>query len=93
MQPQEYISLNDLEDDFWWFAGMREISAALLDPVCLNDQKERLVVDVGCGTGANLEWLRRYTTAKRIIGIDLMEDALTFCRQRGRENLDPGISD
>jgi len=87
MQPREYISLYDLEDDFWWFAGMREISAALLDPVCLNDQKERLVVDVGCGTGANLEWLGRYTTTKRIIGIDLMEDALTFCRQRGRENL------
>jgi len=91
MQPQEYISLNDLEDDFWWFAGMREISAVLLDPICLpvslNDQKEPLVVDVGCGTGANLEWLRRYSTTKRIIGIDLMEDALTFCRQRGRENL------
>jgi hypothetical protein len=44
------VHLYDLEDDFWWFAGMREISAALLDPVCLNDQKERLIVDVGCGT-------------------------------------------
>ncbi len=87
MQPQEYISLYDLEDDFWWFAGMREITAALLDPICANAENERLVVDVGCGTGANLEWLKRYTTASRIVGIDLMEDALSFCRRRGRENL------
>jgi ubiquinone/menaquinone biosynthesis C-methylase UbiE len=87
MQPQEYISLYDLEDDFWWFVGMREITAALLDPICANSRKEPLVVDVGCGTGANLEWHRRYTTEKKIIGIDLMEDALSFCRRRGRENL------
>lgn len=87
MQPQEYISLYDLEDDFWWFAGMREITAVLLDPICANDQKEQLVVDVGCGTGANLEWLRRYTSTSRIIGIDLMADALNFCGRRGRENL------
>ena len=90
MQPQEYISLYDLEDDFWWFAGMREITAALLDPICRNEEKERLVVDVGCGTGANLDWLRRYTIPRRIIGIDLMEDALNFCRRRGRENLIQG---
>jgi SAM-dependent methyltransferase len=87
MQPQEYISLYDLEDDFWWFAGMREITAALLDPICGNAKKERLVVDVGCGTGVNLEWLRRYTAAGQIIGVDLMADALNFCRRRGRENL------
>ena len=91
MQPQEYISLYDLEDDFWWFAGMREITAALLDPICAGDQANhlngRLIVDVGCGTGANLEWLTRYTTTSRIIGIDLMEEALDFCRRRGRDNL------
>lgn len=87
MQPQEYISLYDLEDDFWWFVGMREIAAALLDPICAHDEKEKLAVDVGCGAGANLEWLRRYTPIGNIIGIDLMEDALIFCRRRGRTNL------
>jgi ubiquinone/menaquinone biosynthesis C-methylase UbiE len=87
MQPQEYISLYDLEDDFWWFVGMREITAALLDPICAKGSKERLIVDVGCGTGANLEWLKRYTAPAKIIGIDLMSDALTFCQHRGWQNL------
>ena len=53
MQPQEYISLNDLEDDFWWFAGMREVAAVLLDPF-LCESRDRVILDDGCGTGGNL---------------------------------------
>jgi SAM-dependent methyltransferase len=87
MQPQEYISLYELEDDFWWFVGMREISAALLDPILANGSKERRVLDVGCGTGANLGWLSRYASNEGITGLDLVPEALDFCRRRGRDNL------
>jgi hypothetical protein len=33
MRTEDYEYLYRLEEDFWWFAGMREITAALLDPL------------------------------------------------------------
>ena len=87
MQPQDYVYLHQLEDNFWWFAGMREIAAALLDPICSSDRKDWRVLDAGCGTGANLDWLRRYAQNGSVVGIDLSRDALNFCRSRDASNL------
>jgi SAM-dependent methyltransferase len=90
MQPQDYVHLHQLEDEFWWFAGMREIAAALLDPFQPSLGQNPRVLDAGCGTGGNLDWLRRYATAQRIIGIDINDDALNFCQRRGRSRLVKG---
>lgn len=86
MQAEDYQDMYALEDAFWWFAGMRAITGALLDPVCPND-RARLILDAGCGTGGNLEWLRRYAGNGRIYGIDLSADALKFCLSRGQGQL------
>ena len=53
MQPEDFAYLYELETDFWWFVGMREITAALLDPVC-PPGIDREVLDDGSGTGGNL---------------------------------------
>ena len=76
MRIEDYQYLNDLEETFWWFTGMREIAASLLDP--LLSGRESLLLDIGCGTGGNLKWLARY--GSRIVGIDLAPKALEFCR-------------
>lgn len=89
MRPEDYVNLHQLEDSFWWFAGMREITAALLDPICSSDRDWR-VLDAGCGTGANLDWLRRYAKNGSVIGIDINADALNFCRSRAKSNLVQG---
>lgn len=78
MRPQDYADLYALEEEFWWFAGMREITAALLDSVNSHKQ-DILVLDAGCGTGGNLKWLTRYTSNNKIIGIDSSREALKFC--------------
>lgn len=38
------------------------------------------ILDVGCGTGANLEMLAQYGEAE---GVDVSDDALEFCRKKG----------
>lgn len=86
MQTEDYESLYALEADFWWFAGMREITAALMDRVLpLSD--DRRILDAGCGSGGNLEWLKRYAGAREVVGIDLVTDALSFCRERRHSRL------
>src|SRR5687767_4787295 len=38
------------------------------------------ILDVGCGTGANLEMLSQFGEAE---GVDVSDDALEFCRLKG----------
>lgn len=86
MQAEDYEYLYALEQDFWWFAGMREISAAVLDDACRAPGDKR-VLDAGCGTGGMLSWLKRYAGAAQVVGIDLVPDAIKFCRERKQERL------
>ena len=89
MRTEDYEYLYRLEEEFWWFAGMREITAALLDPLLLSPGcgGDRAILDAGCGTGGNLEWLARYAGNGRVVGIDLVSTALEFCRKRSHERL------
>ncbi len=82
MQPEDYAYLSELEDDFWWFAGMREITAALLDPFCPTT-RDRSILDAGCGTGGMMSWLKRYAGSGRVAGVDLSSTAVGFCRLGG----------
>lgn len=85
MQIEDYQYLYELEERFWWFAGMCEITASLLDP--LLPDRDRSILDAGCGTGGNLEWLARYAGNGCVAGIDLISTAIEFCRQRGHGRL------
>ena len=86
MRAEDYEYLYALEENFWWFAGMREVTAALLDSYC-SENTDRTILDAGCGTGSNLTWLHRYKAQGAIFGVDLSSDALRFCRARGRSLL------
>lgn len=86
MRAGDYADLYALEEDLWWFGGMRAITAALLDPVCAPG-RDRLILDAGCGTGANLDWLARYAGGGRVVGLDLVSTALRFCGERRHPGL------
>lgn len=86
MQTEDYNYLYALEEDFWWFAGMRDITSVLLDPVCPPLQS-RVILDAGCGTGGMLTWLKRYAGEGKVVGIDLVHTALDFCRERDHKYL------
>jgi ubiquinone/menaquinone biosynthesis C-methylase UbiE len=84
MQTEDFADLYEVEDKLWWFVGMREISAALLDDLLPPNVGN--VLDIGCGTGLNLKWLERYAQADSISGLDVEKTALDFCRRRCGKN-------
>jgi SAM-dependent methyltransferase len=86
MRFEDYADLYQLEENLWWFVGMREITAVLLDDV-ISRIPSPLILDAGCGTGGNLEWLRRYTDENKIYGIDVVDTALGFCHKKDLKNL------
>ena len=89
MKTQDYAYLYELEENFWWFVGMREISQRLLDRVCAKGTRRR-ALDAGCGTGAMLSWLSQYTGGGSVVGIDLSQTALEFCQARDQRELTQG---
>jgi SAM-dependent methyltransferase len=74
-----------LEQDFWWFRGMRAIAWSWLN----NLQPTRLL-DAGCGTGFHLGWLVQRWPAAEVHGLDLSATALRFARNRYSGSLAQG---
>ena len=71
------------ERDHFWFRGFRRFMAPLLADA-VRGRQSPTILDCGCGTGHNLEWLRRYGAA---VGIDLTWTGLTFARSRGERTI------
>ncbi len=91
MQQHTYSIMYSIEEKHWWFAGRRQIIASFVDRICAKfaDTQPR-ILDVGCGTGANLEMLSEFGQAE---GVDVSPEALTFCRQRGLERVRLGTAE
>ncbi|PYK21899.1 MAG: methyltransferase type 11 [Verrucomicrobia bacterium] len=53
----------------------------------LPDWRKKEILDVGCGTGAILKQLGN---PEKNVGIDVAPEALSFCRQRGLNNVRQG---
>jgi SAM-dependent methyltransferase len=85
MMEHTYPILFEVEQSHWWYIGRRRIIGEFVEKICrrVNDRRPR-ILDVGCGTGANLLLLSKYGDAE---GVDVSEDALSFCRERGLEKV------
>lgn len=77
MYPNEYRVMFELEDRYWWYRGVRALLKNWLERYA---PRPALILDGGCGTGANLQLLQRYGIA---LGVDIAESAIDFCRARG----------
>jgi SAM-dependent methyltransferase len=79
MNPAEFLNLAAAEERMWWFRGMREIFRRIavrhLSPNVAD------VLDAGCGTGANAEWMAR-TFGWRVACLDFAGEALALARRR-----------
>jgi SAM-dependent methyltransferase len=91
MQQHTYSIMYEVEGKHWWFAGRRRIIAEFVEGVCRDMGKLRpQILDVGCGTGANLQMLSQFGAAE---GVDVSSEALDFCRARGLAEVKQGAAE
>ena len=91
MEQHTYSIMYEVEGKHWWFAGRRHIIAGFVERACRDLGKLRpRILDVGCGTGANLQMLSRFGVAE---GVDVSVAALDFCRARGLAEVKQGAAE
>ena len=85
MNPAEFANIARVEQDFWWYRGMREILFGMLDPV-VKARKIARVLEAGCGTGYFARCCeQRYSW--RVTAVDLGWEGLTYGRGLGLERM------
>lgn len=85
MQKYLYQDLYDLEDIHWWHKAKRNLVSFFLNQNLRN--KDSKILDVGCGTGKNLEAFSKFGN---VWGIDNSPEAIAFCKKRGFKNVTLG---
>ncbi|HYV05961.1 MAG TPA: class I SAM-dependent methyltransferase, partial [Blastocatellia bacterium] len=86
MREEEYRAMFDVEERLWWYEGMRAITATILDHLKPQLNGGRLL-DVGCGTGFSMKWLRERFNSSAAFGVDVSEHATEFWRKTGLDTV------
>ncbi len=82
MEALEYETLSAVEQSHWWFQAFRDLLRQ-----CFNQPRFRLpigasVLDAGCGTGANLSFLRSMLEPEYLGGFDITPQAVQWAAQK-----------
>ncbi|MFZ2455272.1 MAG: class I SAM-dependent methyltransferase [Candidatus Altiarchaeia archaeon] len=79
MDKQEYYDMYTAEERHWWFKGRRTMYLSVLNRF-FRSCKDLDILDFGCGTGRNIEELRKYG---KVTGVDISQDSYYLCKKRG----------
>ena len=67
-----------IEEHHWWFLGRRRIVTELVHRL-VPLSRQNLIVDIGCGTGANIE---AFAEEYSCVGVDPSPEAIALARRR-----------
>jgi len=95
LERDEYAAMFRLEDDYWWYQGLRQITFHFLDKFISQQKLQQpgsgaKILDAGCGTGKLLEeWSQtgKIMRGYRAFGFEFSEYAFPFLKMRGLRKL------
>lgn len=73
---------NEIETIHWWWEGRRQLLRLLL-----RDEKPVKILDVGCGTGETITFLKTLFPKSKMYGVDTSSTAIKFSKARGHKNI------
>jgi SAM-dependent methyltransferase len=83
MDPNAYSEMAEIEDEHWWFRGRRTIVSSLLGSLPL--PKGSSILEVGCGTGGNLDMLNHFG---QVYAFEMSESARQIAQKKTASQYD-----
>jgi len=84
MEKDEYEIMFNMEDNYWWYVGLRKLVLSFIIKFSRKYKNEDLrILDAGCGTGKVLEDCKIY----QAYGLEISEEAIKFCKRRSLNNV------
>lgn len=77
MSPEAYLEMAETEHEHWWFRGRRDVLGSVLRALELAPRTR--VLEVGSGTGGNLDMLARFGS---VSGLEMDENAVAMSVER-----------
>jgi SAM-dependent methyltransferase len=100
MQQHMYAIMRRVEESHWWYLGRRKIIRSFVDAISRAWKTQQTntgdvrptfqILDVGCGTGANLEMLSEFGNPA---GVDVSAEAVSYCHGRGFPHVNLGAAE
>lgn len=78
MERVVYDRMAELDERHWWYRARREVLASLIERTIPLPEKAR-ILEVGCGTGHNLQMLEKFGT---VDGIEIDDAARAIAEKR-----------
>lgn len=85
MRIDLYQDMYETENTHWWHRA--KISFVSMFISLYGKKTKQEILDVGCGTGKNMEELARFG---EVSGVDISSEALLFCKKRNLQNVKKG---
>jgi SAM-dependent methyltransferase len=79
VRAEDFEYLYNLEERYWWFVAMRQITDAIVGPEL--GKQALTVLDAGCGTGFNIEHYEKL--GHSVFALDIAEEAIAGVQRRG----------
>lgn len=76
MEAEQYEIMSEAEDRHWWYLGLRDAIRVNLACTAFSLPPNPVVLDAGCGTGANLRFLSELLRPTYLAGFDLNHRAI-----------------
>lgn len=82
MEERLLDKFNQIEARHWWWEGRRELVRQLL-----KGESIKRVLDIGCGTGETMNFIKALIPKSEVHGIDTSRVAITYSKGRGHKNV------
>jgi SAM-dependent methyltransferase len=82
MEKHEYKNMFYVEEDSWWYVGLRKLVFSYINKFS-NEKVIPRILDAGCGTGRIVEECKVYNA----YGMDISQEAIKFCTLRNLNKL------